>query len=198
MRPRSLHIHHLVDTEFSMTSRKLAAAALAAIALLAAQAAGAMNLFAPTVSNSGTLDGGSIDLAGTLHDPGANARPWVGQLYAGEGECLRLAVTTNAFDAKLTVFAPTGAVYRDDDGNGDLRPLVKIASAPASGWYTVQLAQFNGAPVNQPFHMLYGRYIGGNINCENGTVPLTGGEAGMDAKDTAPVVDVEPEDPAAP
>jgi len=181
-----------------MTSRTLAAAALAAIALLAAQAAGAMNLFAPTVSNSGVLDGGSIDLAGTIHDPGGNARPWVGQLYAGEGECLRLAVSTSAFDAKLTVFAPTGAVYRDDDGNGDLRPLVKIGSAPVSGWYTVQVAQFNGLPVNQPFHMLYGRYIGGNVNCANETVPLIVDGAGADAKAAAGIVDSGPEDPAAP
>jgi len=173
--------------------------ALAAMTALASHHAGAMNLFAPIVSNSGVIDGGSIELAGTIHDPALNARPWVGQLYAGIGECLRLEITTTSFDSEITVLSPNGTVYRDDDGNGALRPLVKIANAPASGWYTVQVAQFNGFPVNQPFHMLYGRYLHGNINCAGETLPMVrDGLAGQDVKDTSANAEAGPKDASAP
>ena len=140
--------------------------------LLACGVASATNLFDPSVSSTSTLDGSSIELDGTLHDTNGNPAPWVVEVYAGVGECVRLFVTTTAFDAKLTVVAPNGAVYRDDDSGGSLRPLVRIANAPSTGWYTVQVAQFSGAPTNANFTLKYARYNGGNPNCAVATTPL--------------------------
>ena len=93
------------------------------------------------------------------------------QLYAGVGECLRLFVSSTAFDSELTVISPNGSVYRDDDSGGSLRPLVQIANAPSQGWYTVQVAHFNGQPINANFTLLYGRYTAGNANCAIPTQP---------------------------
>src|SRR3954463_11275680 len=96
---------------------------LAPALVLACGLAGATDLFDPSVSSTSTLDGSSLELDGTLHDTNGNPAPWVAEVYAGRGECVRLFVTTTAFDAKLTVMAPNGAVYRDDDSGGSLRPL---------------------------------------------------------------------------
>ena len=166
--------------------------AISAVSVLSAVAfhADATNLYAPTVSTTTVLDGGSVDLYGSLADVGSNARPWTAELYAGAGECVRFFVTTTTFDSELTVIAPNGSVYRDDDGGGSLRPLVKIASTPNSGWYTVQVAHYLGAPTNANFTLKYGRYNAGNINCSGGTVPVSSGiEPGAyKAQSVAPVV----------
>ena len=177
-----------------MKSKYLLAPAL----LLAYGLASATNLFDPTVSSTTVLDGSSIELDGTLHDTNGNPAPWVAELYAGVGECVRLFVTTTAFDAKLTVIAPNGTVYRDDDGGGSLRPLVKIASAPVQGWYTVQVAHWAGQPQNANFTLLYGRYTAGNPNCANPTPPFarTRGDEAM--KDPSLVPAAQPKDPDAP
>jgi hypothetical protein len=144
---------------------------LAPALLLAAGFANATNVFDPFVGSGNTLDGGSVPLNGTLHDTNGNPQPWVIQVYAGAGECLRLFVDSAAFDAKLTVVAPDGIVYRDDNGGGRQRPLVKVASA-TQGWYTVQVAHFSGLPQNANFELLYGRFVAGNVNCSQPTAPI--------------------------
>jgi hypothetical protein len=176
-----------------MTSTRLLAPAL----LLACGLANATNLFDPSVSSTSVLDGSSIELDGTLHDTNGNPAPWVAELYAGVGECVRFFVTTTAFDAKLVVVAPNGTVWRDDDSGGSLRPLVKIASAPVQGWYTVQVAHWAGLPQNANFTLLYGRYTAGNVNCANPTSPF--GRTRDDiAKDPALAPATAPKDPDAP
>jgi hypothetical protein len=150
----------------------IVAPALAALGALAAFQAGATNMFNPVVSPTTVLDGASIAISGTLNDTSNNSQPWVAELFAGAGECMRLFVITTAFDAKITVAAPNGEIFRDDDSGGSFRPLVQIAGAPVSGWYTVQVAQFAGVPTDTSFTMLYGRYDGGNVNCATPTVPL--------------------------
>jgi hypothetical protein len=175
--------------EVIMKSKSILVPAL----LLACGVASATNLFDPTVSSTTVLDGSSIELDGTLHDTNGNPAPWVAELYAGRGECVRLFVTTTAFDAKLTVVAPNGTVYRDDDGGGSLRPLVKIASAPVQGWYTVQVAHYAGLPQNANFTLLYGRYTAGNANCANPTPPFarTRGDDILKDSSQAPAPDVK-------
>ena len=157
-----------------MRKKLIAASALSLLGILVNTDAGATNLFDPTVSATTFLDGDSVRLDGTINDTNGNSQPWTAELYAGSGECLRLFVTSTAFDSKLTVIAPNGQVYRDDDSGGSYRPLVKIASAPITGWYTVQVAQWAGAPTNANFTLLYGRYNAGNLNCVGGTVPVSG------------------------
>jgi len=53
--------------------------------------------------------------------------------------------------------------------------------------------------VNQPFHMLYGRYLNGNINCAGETLPLVrDGHAAQDVKDTSANAEAGPQDSSAP
>lgn len=173
-----------------MKTRLLATSALSLVGLFASAHANATNLFDPTVSSTTVLDGSSVELNGTLNDTNGNSQPWTAELYAAAGECVRFFVTSTAFDAKLTVIAPNGSVFRDDDSGGLLRPLVKIANAPNSGWYTVQVAHFAGFPINANFRLLYGRYTAGNINCATPTLPVSS-PMGEPHKDTSVLVPVE-------
>ena len=157
----------------------------ASLGLLASMQAGAAtNLVDATASTSRKLDAGALSVNGSLHDTNGNTQPWTAQVYAQQGECLRVFVTSTAFDAQLVVVSPDHRVYRDDDSGGLLRPLVKIGTAPAFGWYTVQVATYDGTPVTADFTLKYGRYDNGNPNCANPTPPLA---------DTRPI----PKDPGA-
>ena len=166
--------------------------------LLSVANASATNLFNPVVSSTTTIDGNSVALNGTLNDTNGNSQPWTAELYAAANQCLRLFVTSTAFDAKITVVAPNGSVYRDDDSGGSLRPLVRIASAPVTGWYTVQVAHYAGLPQNANFTLLYGTYTPGNINCAGGTSPLAIGLVPEIIKDRSIVLPAEPKNPVAP
>lgn len=175
------------------------ALALASFCLVAAPMAQATNLFNPQgPSPTPTLDGASIRLDGTLNDTNGNSQPWTAELYAGAGQCLRLFVTSTTFDSELTVVAPNGTVYRDDDGGGLLRPLVKVASAPVRGWYTVQVAAYSGAPMNANFTLLYGTYTAGNPNCTNGTTPVLAIDSDKHQTKDNSVLDTTPKGPNEP
>jgi hypothetical protein len=177
----------------------LATALLAALGLFAVGQAHATNQFV-NLSTRTDLDGGSIEIDGTLTDSDANALPWVAELYARAGECVRFFITLAGFDAELTVISPDGTVFRDDDGGGSLRPLVEIGSAPATGWYTVQVATFNGLPALDNFALKYGRYPLGNPNCANPTQPFSrvkgGGEHSKQPAVAEPVKPTIATDPA--
>jgi len=152
----------------------IALAALAALGALAPGLAWANDaMYDSSVSTATKAGASSVTLNGTLDDNGVFTEPWVTQLFAQAGECVRLAVTTTNFDSELVVAAPNGTVFRDDDSGGSLRPLVRIASAPSTGWYTVQVASFSGAPTNANFTLKYARYNGGNPNCATATGPLS-------------------------
>lgn len=182
-----------------MKTKILALSVLSMLSALASNQVNATNLFDPSVSTTTILDGSSVQLDGTLNDTNGNSQPWTAELFAGAGECVRLFVISTAFDSKLTVIAPNGVVYRNDDGGGSLRPLVKIASAPNRGWYTVQVAHFTGAPMNANFTLLYGRYSAGNVNCSGGTSPLIVNSFETEGfKDDSGVAPVAPRGPNAP
>jgi hypothetical protein len=187
-----------VNLETILKSSLLATSVLAALGFLAAGQASATNLFNPVVSTTSVIDGASRELDGTLNDTGANSQPWVAELYAGVGECVRFFVSTTAFDAKLTVITPNGTIFRDDDSGGSLRPLVEINGAPVSGWYTVQVAHFAGQPQNANFALLYGRYNFNNPNCATPTFPLARvNEGALAAKEPAAAAEpAAPTDPA--
>ena len=183
-----------------MKLTQLALPVLVSLGALASTHAGAAtNLFDPTVSTATKLDASAITLNGTLHDTNGNSQPWTSQFYAQAGDCMRLQVTSaNGVDMKMVVVAPNGQVFRDDDSNGNLLPIVKIASAPNFGWYTVQIAHFNGAPqTNLDFVMKYGRYNNGNPNCANPTQPFSLPH-GAQAKDPSVALPAQPRNPDAP
>jgi hypothetical protein len=178
----------------------LALSVLASLGVFASTHSGAAtNMFDATVSTATKLDATAVTLNGTLHDTNGNTQPWTTQVYAQPGECVRLFVTSTNFDAKLEVIAPNGQVFRDDDSGGSLRPLVKIASAPNFGWYTVQVAHFNGVPLTADFTMKYGRYNNGNPNCATPTSPLSLPNGAAEAtKDPMAAAPAQPRAPYAP
>ena len=119
----------------------------------------------------GTLTRVQISPLGPLGVP----QPWVAEIFATPGRCLRLAVTRQGADLETVVRAPNGQVFRIDDG-GDFPcprcPVVKIANAPNNGWYTVSLNQFAGTAAGTHFTLLYSLYNLGNPNCADATAPV--------------------------
>ena len=103
-----------------------------------------------------------------------SAGKWIAEVFAGAGRCLRIDVFSEFTNLETVVVAPNGAVFRNDDrAGGDPRPLVKIASTPNNGWYTVSIGQFAGAAVTGNFSVAYGNYNAGNPNCSSPTPPFT-------------------------
>ena len=131
-------------------------------------------IFDDTVSGCSTTNCSSLRLPGTVFSSGGvAANAWVANVFAQPRECMRLEVVSQDADLEMVVVAPNGSVFRDDDGGIGTRPLVRIASTPNNGWYTVHLASFSGAAVNANFTLLYGRYTGGNSNCSGATRPFS-------------------------
>jgi hypothetical protein len=139
-----------------------------------------------------TADCGATILNGTIKAFGPSAGKWTGEFFAGANECLRVFVFSQFADLQTAVVAPNGTTYRDDDGGGALRPLVKINPTPNNGWYTVSIGRFAGAASTGNFSLAYSRHNAGNPNCANPTVPRA-------APDTAvkPNTEGEPRAPAA-
>lgn len=107
--------------------------------------------------------------------PDGSTIPFTVEVIGNRNGCLRLDLDgqQNGTDMKMVVIAPNGTVYRNDDrASGDSRPLIKIASAPVQGWYTVYVSQYNGrlqTPQFPSITLLYGQYNNGNPNCASPT-----------------------------
>jgi hypothetical protein len=126
-----------------------------------------------TVSSCTGINCSSLRLPGTVSVSTPSPEPWVLSLFAAAGECLRLDVVTQDNDLEMVVAAPDGTVFVNDDRTGiDRRPLVAVPSAPVRGWYTVQIARFDGDDVVANFALAYGRYSARNANCSPPTPPL--------------------------
>lgn len=128
--------------------------------------------FVAPASTSTSINGGAatVTRAATLSASGAH--PWVAQIQAPSGRCLRIGVTSQTTDLGMQVAAPnTFTAWRDDDSGGSLRPLVKIFSTPFNGWYTVSINHFAGAAVNATFTLTFAHYPVGNPNCFAPTAP---------------------------
>lgn len=159
-----------------LTMVNLLASAFAFAFLVFSSSVSSAQIFDDSVSSCTGANCSSLRLPGTVLSFNSSANAWVENLFAAPGECVRFDVASQGTDLELTVVAPNGSVFRNDDRNGafDRRPLVKIGSAPNNGWYTVHLARFNGAAVNANFVLLYGRYSSGNPNCSSPTAPFAG------------------------
>jgi hypothetical protein len=86
------------------------------------------------------------------------------------GFCLRFEITDSDEDLAMTVVAPNGSVFTDDDsGTCPHCPRVVIASKD-SGAYTVILNHFSGTPIETGFLLKAGRYVKAkNVNCASPT-----------------------------
>ncbi len=93
--------------------------------------------------------------------------PFMVQVFARAGECLRLDVSTQTADLAMVIIAPSvnfGQVS-DDRDVGDTRPLLALDVLPWTGWYTVLVSPFDVDQTTARFTLEYGRYPGGNANC---------------------------------
>jgi hypothetical protein len=89
--------------------------------------------------------------------------PWVVQVYAAAGECLRLHVTQKVGNVELVAIAPgSHRAWR----NGAASPLLKIRTAQGeAGWFLVQVNDAAGDPRDANFTLRYARYAATNPNC---------------------------------
>ncbi|MCO5162968.1 MAG: hypothetical protein M9939_17670 [Mesorhizobium sp.] len=119
----------------------------------------------------GVVNCSATRIAGYLGSFGASHQPWVGKFLAIQGNCLRLQVgfVSQAVPLEMVVVGPSPLTSYRNIAN---RPLVKIDPAPASGFYTVVISSSTGAPLNVDFHLLFGQYNAGNINCSSPTPPV--------------------------
>jgi hypothetical protein len=149
-----------------------------ATALLTTTAAWAGPQFESVRATCGVINCSGMTLRG-IHQ---NSEPFIIQVYARAGECLRLDVSEQTADLVMAVLAPSvnfGAVV-DDRDVGDFRPLVFVDPVPQTGWYTVAISYWEYDTVVARFELEYGRYPGGNENCvappaaANAQLPLLG------------------------
>ena len=145
---------------------------LSSTLLLASPALAGGEIFDPTIDTCTSLNCGATVIDGTILFSAANAAQWTTSVYAGAGECLRIAVTSQYTDLIATLSGPGGTLNRDDDGGGFLRPLIKLDPAPHNGWYTFSLSTFGAVPSTGNFEVRYGRYNHLNPNCATPTPPL--------------------------
>jgi len=108
--------------------------------------------------------------------------PFVIQVFADVGECLRLDINKTRGDTTMVVIPPIlfgrepadGNVFANDDTGGvepfSLQSLVKIDPTPSKGFYTVVIGKFDGAG-KANFRLSYGRFASGNVNCDDDTDP---------------------------
>jgi hypothetical protein len=155
------------------------AAAAASVALWAQSPAIAQSLdpIVPSVEKCKQIGcNDSALITGRINGFGTLSNPWVGLFAAGDpaghrAECLRVEVEQSNADLALTVIAPDGAVFTDDDSGSCSRcPLVVIDNILENAAFTVVVNGFSGTPVEENFVLRVGRYRpAGNPNCANPT-----------------------------
>ena len=165
----------------------LRAPVMAGLLLGAGTVSAGTEIFDDTVSTCTSMNCSSLRIPGSiLNHVDVSPKPWVAQLFKEVTDCMRLDVVSQDADLEIVAIAPDGTMYRNDDRvpGSDLRPLVKIASGTAKGWYTVHIGVFNGDRLEPNFTLLYGRYSAGNPNCSTSTAPLlTSGGPEAEEKD---------------
>ncbi len=126
----------------------------------------------PAFAVTGWVDARSVcttDLCGAKSFVGKYQmrEPFVIQIWAGAGECLRVEVTAdggNDLTMNLVSPHPLNGILDDDSGVG-LKPLIRWADTPFKGWYTLVIGAFGGVGLTRNFTVKYGRYNLGNPNC---------------------------------
>ena len=115
----------------------------------------------------------SINCAGmTIRGIQQENEPFIIQVFAREGECMRLDVSTQTEDTALLIVSTAvfdNLVIDDRDPPADLRPVLGLDPVPQTGWYTVAISYFDYSDLFTRFTLEYGRYDGGNPNCSQAT-----------------------------
>jgi hypothetical protein len=117
-------------------------------------------------------------LAASIAGEAQRNEPWVWQVSATAGECLRVHVTTAATDLEMALVSSDPAkaaggvnfIWANDNNGADNKPLIKVDPVPVSGLYVIVVAA-KGTASSNPFVLKYGRYQSGNGNCAGPTQP---------------------------
>jgi hypothetical protein len=125
-----------------------------------------------------TINCSATNVAGWVGSAGGKVVPWTASFLATAGACLRLEMNyiNGPADLEMVVVGPNGLTrWRNDNGGvaGCAKcSLVKIASAPVTGFYSAIVSTANGAAVDTDFHLSFGQYNQNNPNCLPATQPL--------------------------
>ncbi|MCI0467047.1 MAG: hypothetical protein L0Y57_08590 [Beijerinckiaceae bacterium] len=105
--------------------------------------------------------------------PAASGVGWVAQVAGISGNCLRLHVTGQSADLAMSVVAPNGVVFTNDNGGVASCPACPrvVVAASRTGVYTLVLNNPAGAATQHTFTLRAGLYNAGNPNC---AAPTTG------------------------
>ncbi len=144
-------------------------AMLIAMAVPVKGPAQATEIYDPSFASCTGTNCSSIVLGGIVNAFANTPKPWTAEIRATAGRCLRLDVIAQQADLEIVAVAPNGSVYRNDDTNG-LMPVVKINNT-ATGFYTVQIAQYAGSVTEGTFQLAFGVYNLNNPNCAGATPP---------------------------
>lgn len=140
-------------------------------ALITASPAWAGSQIEDTTSACTGINCGAMALRGVVQ----TNEPFVIQVFAAEGECLRLDIDSQTQDLTMLVAFPSvnfGSISDDRDfEGGDYRPLIQLDPLPWTGWYTVAVSYWDLANTSGKFILKYGRYPTGNPNCVGSVVP---------------------------
>jgi len=156
---------------------QLGVAVILATALACTPAFAGPKMFA-YLGNSFTFNGTTETTAN------GNVDPFVVELFSAGSECLRIAVTAQATDLEATLVSPDGLTWRDDDGGGSLRPLIKAITG-VRGWYILRLSNFAGQAVNADFTATVARLSSGDASCSGATQPAIAFSAVQELKPSA-------------
>lgn len=153
---------------------------LALLATMCASVAGSVipasaDALVPAPQTCTTVNCNALTLPGRINGHPATPAPansWVGQFAGKPSNCLRFQVTSETRDLAMTVVAPGGAVFTNDNGGVaacTACPRVVIA-ATTSGFFTATVANKDGAGVDASFTLRVGLYNAGNSpNCASPT-----------------------------
>jgi hypothetical protein len=136
-----------------------------AFAFLTTSTAWAGSHYESALSSCSTINCAGMTIRGIQQ---AN-EPFVIQVFAREGECMRLDVSTQTEDTAMVIIATTAGDFASVDDTFELRPIFGLDPVPATGWYTVAVGYFTYDPRIARFTLEYGRYPTGSINCSQAT-----------------------------
>lgn len=146
-----------------MNARPVQRLLIASSTLAALATASASPLLEDPVSACETINCGAMTLPGDVR----KQVPFVIQVFAAKGECLRIDVTAASDDLAMNVTSPDPyySYFNDDRVEGDSRPLITVDPVDGTGWHTIIINHWDAAEVSASFTLRYGRYPTGNVNC---------------------------------